>query len=79
MAKRTDPRTSPTSTDRGTAGERPRRRRTTSPVPGGSLEPSHREIAERAYYLYLARGAEPGRDFDDWVQAERELRRERRR
>ena len=32
------------------------------------------EIAERAYALYLARGCEPGRDLNDWLQAEQELR-----
>ena len=37
----------------------------------GSLSPD--EIAGRAYELYLARGAQPGRDLDDWLQAEREL------
>ena len=30
-------------------------------------------IAARAYELYLARGASDGRDFDDWLAAEREL------
>jgi len=30
-------------------------------------------IAQRAYVLYLARGAEDGHDVEDWVQAEREL------
>lgn len=35
---------------------------------------SHDEIARRAYEVYLARGAAPGRDLDDWLQAERELR-----
>ena len=34
---------------------------------------SRDEIAGRAYELYLARGAEPGHDLDDWLQAEREL------
>lgn len=32
------------------------------------------DIARRADDLYLARGCEPGRDVDDWMQAERELR-----
>jgi len=32
------------------------------------------QIAEAAYQRYLRRGAEHGRDFDDWVEAERELR-----
>jgi hypothetical protein len=31
------------------------------------------DIARRAYELYLRRGAEHGRDVDDWLQAEREL------
>jgi hypothetical protein len=31
------------------------------------------EIRRRAYEIYLERGQEPGRDFDDWLQAEREL------
>jgi NADPH:quinone reductase-like Zn-dependent oxidoreductase len=31
------------------------------------------EVRARAYELYLARGAEPGRELEDWLQAEREL------
>lgn len=31
-------------------------------------------IRRRAYGLYESRGGEPGRDWDDWFQAERELR-----
>ena len=31
------------------------------------------EIRDRAYELYLARGAQPGRELEDWLQAEREL------
>ena len=27
----------------------------------------------RAYELFLARGATPGNDMEDWLQAEREL------
>ena len=30
-------------------------------------------IRTRAYELYLARGAQPGRELEDWLQAEREL------
>ena len=30
-------------------------------------------VAMRAYELYLARGASDGRDFDDWLAAEREI------
>ena len=36
--------------------------------------PAHEAIARRAYDLYLERGAEPGRDVEDWLQAEAELR-----
>ena len=37
--------------------------------------PTSEEIAEAAYRRYLERGGEHGRDFDDWVEAERSLRR----
>jgi hypothetical protein len=36
--------------------------------------PSYDEIAEAAYHRYLRRGGQNGGDFDDWVEAERELR-----
>jgi hypothetical protein len=32
------------------------------------------QIAARAYQLYLERGRTDGHDFDDWLQAEYELR-----
>ena len=31
------------------------------------------EIRNRAYELYLQRGAQPGYEVEDWLQAEREL------
>jgi hypothetical protein len=34
---------------------------------------SHEHIAIRAYEIYIGRGAEHGRDLEDWFQAEREL------
>jgi len=37
-------------------------------------EPTHDDVARRAYHLYEERGREHGRDRDDWFQAERELR-----
>jgi len=36
--------------------------------------PSYDEIAEAAYHRYLRRGGGDGQDFDDWVEAERELK-----
>jgi len=35
--------------------------------------PSFNEIQLRAFELYLEGGCLQGRDFDDWLQAEREL------
>lgn len=40
----------------------------------GRTEPTKREIRERAYYIYLARGGVNGNPVSDWTQAERELR-----
>jgi hypothetical protein len=37
-------------------------------------DPTHDEIAEAAYLRYLSRQGAGGSDFDDWVEAERELR-----
>ena len=34
---------------------------------------NHDQIAMRAYEIFLSRGAANGRDFDDWLQAEREV------
>jgi hypothetical protein len=37
--------------------------------------PSRDDVARRAYELFQARGAEPGRDLENWLEAERELSR----
>jgi hypothetical protein len=34
-------------------------------------------VSRRAYELYLSRGRADGRDFDDWLTAEREIRNNR--
>jgi hypothetical protein len=34
-----------------------------------------KEIRRRAYEIYLERGEQPGRELDDWLQAEGELER----
>jgi len=48
----------------------------TKPVPEvfGRSQPTKREIRERAYYIYLARGGVNGDPVSDWFQAEGELR-----
>ena len=61
----------------------PRPRRTAKPAAaaapgngnGGVTErkPTADEIAQAAYQRYLSRGGQHGSDFDDWIEAEREL------
>ena len=48
----------------------------TGPVPSASSAdvPSFEEISEAAYHRYLSRGGNHGQDWDDWLEAERELR-----
>ena len=38
------------------------------------LPPTQEEIAAEAYAIYEARGADHGRDADDWHEAERRLK-----
>ena len=38
--------------------------------------PTNEQIARRAYEIYLSRGADHGRDTDDWLEAERQLTKE---
>jgi hypothetical protein len=40
-------------------------------------QPSHDEIADRAYDLYMMRPVASGNDVEDWLRAERELMQER--
>lgn len=42
-------------------------------LPAQSPEVNEGDIARLAYDLYLARGGEPGRDVEDWLQAEQAL------
>jgi hypothetical protein len=37
------------------------------------IELSKERVARRAYELYTQRGCEPGRDVEDWVNAEKAL------
>lgn len=38
-------------------------------------EPTTEQIAQRAYEIYQSRGGTEGQDFEDWLEAERQLRR----
>ena len=40
-----------------------------------NYQPTHDQIKDRAYQIYLERGARPGNELDDWLRAERELER----
>ncbi len=52
--------------------KRPSTRRVArAPQPPRLLD--EQEIAKRAYQLFIARGAEHGRDIDDWLLAKQEL------
>jgi DUF2934 family protein len=37
-------------------------------------EPSEEDIRMRAYHRYLERGGGHGMDFEDWLEAERDLK-----
>jgi len=69
------------ASDSGSAkstGDRPTVTPTTKTVQRvfGRTEPTKREIRDRAYYIYLARGGTNGDPANDWIRAERELREE---
>jgi hypothetical protein len=40
---------------------------------GQSDQPGFDQIRLRAFELYVKRGCIDGRDFDDWIEAERQL------
>ena len=43
--------------------------------PRPSTSRRYDDIAQAAYQRYLRRGGSDGRDFDDWIEAERDLSR----
>lgn len=45
------------------------------PEPIIEMEPTIEQIRQHAYETYLARGDRPGDELEDWLEAERELRR----
>ena len=44
-----------------------------NPVDRLARSPNHDAIARRAFQLFEERGREPGREWEDWFRAEREL------
>jgi hypothetical protein len=80
MAKRTTRSANPKPPKDPAAGDAPARvkpasdRATDKRAGGKERAPSDDEIRMRAYHRYLERGASGGLEFDDWLEAERELR-----
>ena len=50
-----------------------------APAPAAVVvaDPTYEEIAARAYELWLAQGRPEGREGENWIEAERQLRAER--
>jgi hypothetical protein len=57
-----------------TAPKAVKAKRGTKAAAAPKQEPTHDEIAKRAYELYLARGGDAGEPEQDWLRAESELR-----
>jgi hypothetical protein len=68
MAKRPSSRSKVTETAAPAAAKTRRPREERGP------EPSVDDIRRRAYERYLERGGKHGQHFDDWLEAERELK-----
>jgi hypothetical protein len=65
------PRT-PRSSDGANGPAKATRRSTKKPNSNGAIPDDL--VAKRAYEIYESRGGEHGRDFEDWLEAERQLR-----
>ncbi len=76
MAKKSLTTRTPTTASESTG--RRRAKKAPSPAADPLHQASFEEIAEAAYHRYLRRGGSDGADFDDWVEAEQELRLSRR-
>ena len=83
MAKRTSSSSSPTPRKRATAPKKKSNGEIESTgdgvviAPPEPAAPSDEDIRVRAYHRYLERGGDHGADFDDWVEAEKDLKRPR--
>jgi len=78
MAKKT-PAASTTPRKRTTSKKKPNGEAEVTTTETGSIavappEPTEEDIRNRAYHRYLERGAGHGADFDDWVEAEKDLK-----
>jgi hypothetical protein len=62
---------------RRTPATAPARARKKAAPGAADAAPTPEQIAEAAYHRYLNRSGQGGTEFDDWVEAERELREKR--
>jgi hypothetical protein len=72
MPKKSAGPTTPKSASGTTAGASaasPKARKTSAT----QSAPTHEQIAQRAYHIYLQRNGAPGNPFEDWTRAEGEL------
>ena len=82
MAKRPTARTKAAEPAAPAAAPKPKRTRAAAgpraaeqtPIGPPAAEPSDDDIRRRAFERYQARGGNHGRHFDDWLEAEKELR-----
>ena len=79
MAKRPATRSTVNDPAAAPAAPKPKRARETTPRATArdttsNAGPSLDDIRRRAYERYLERGGNHGRHFDDWLEAEKELR-----
>ena len=71
MAKR------PSSQSKGNDATAPTAPKPRRPRAERASQPSVDDIRRRAYDRYLERGGKHGQHFDDWLEAERELKRKK--
>jgi hypothetical protein len=74
MAKRTPPSTTGTPRTRSTTTTRSKRTNGAAPPPETRQQPNEDDIRLRAYHRYLERGGGHGSDWDDWIEAEKDLK-----
>ena len=80
MAKRTPSSTPPAPRKRAATTKKPNGEAASTAAPSSvavAPDPSDEDIRVRAYHRYLERGGSDGADFDDWVEAEKDLKRPR--
>ena len=73
MAKRTPP-ASPGIPRKRTTAKQPNGAETPPGAPVPPPDVTDDDIRVRAYHRYLERGGNDGADFDDWLEAEKDLK-----